>query len=306
MKQRSDSDNEITVSPLKTTKPTVARKFGSSSIDKDDEGKVDSENKSKENSPNRRVVVKRRRDPDEPKRPPTGYLLFYVEQRPIVVRGNPKLTFNAINELISKFWEAADQKPYHERAQVLKKKYLSDREEYLKGKAIKVVAEAAACVSDLPAGVAQEEAHKEDKEVKKSRLSEESRPPASPELILTQPITQEVLPPVLTVKNPAPTTQLSNPEELKKKKKKKKDAPPAQSLPEKPSETALISENPIESVKEDPKIAVAVQVPQQVTAVLGVDKKKKKKKRPEGHSNHDETTSQVSSVCPPTAAPHDQ
>ena len=52
------------------------------------------------------------KDPNWPKRPPSSFLFYAVENRPAVAKAHPELGYQDVTRLLGQMWDKADQKPY--------------------------------------------------------------------------------------------------------------------------------------------------------------------------------------------------
>ncbi|XP_041111499.1 high mobility group protein B3-like [Polyodon spathula] len=76
---------------------------------------------------------KRKKDPNAPKRPPSGFFLFCSEQRPKIKVTNPGLTIGDVAKKLGEMWNnltEATKRPYVIKAGKLKEKYEKDVAEY--------------------------------------------------------------------------------------------------------------------------------------------------------------------------------
>ncbi|XP_028671958.1 high mobility group protein B3-like [Erpetoichthys calabaricus] len=76
---------------------------------------------------------KKKKDPNAPKRPPSGFFIFCSEQRPKIKSANPSLSIGDVAKKLGEMWnnlnDAAKQ-PYVNKAAKLKEKYEKDVAEY--------------------------------------------------------------------------------------------------------------------------------------------------------------------------------
>ncbi|KAJ2685235.1 high mobility group box 3, partial [Coemansia spiralis] len=80
-----------------------------------------------------RSAPRLQRDPDRPKRPPTAYLLFSVDQRPKVTAEFPGLRSQDVASKIGEAWRGLDSEAREEYADIaagLREKYFSDIGDY--------------------------------------------------------------------------------------------------------------------------------------------------------------------------------
>merc|ERR1719187_1656838 len=74
-----------------------------------------------------------KKDPNAPKRPLSGYMLFVNAVRPQVVKENPEFSVTEVLSAIGKMWAdvgASDKEKYNNKAAKLKKAYEKELEKY--------------------------------------------------------------------------------------------------------------------------------------------------------------------------------
>ncbi|XP_043913098.1 high mobility group protein B3 [Protopterus annectens] len=110
---------------------------------------------------------KRRKDPNAPKRPPSGFFLYCSEFRPKIKGSNPGLSIGEIAKKLGEAWNnlsEAEKEPYVNKAGKLKEKYEKDIAAYkTQGKGGFMSAVAAAKVSKEE-DEEEEEDYEEDEE----------------------------------------------------------------------------------------------------------------------------------------------
>ncbi|XP_032886146.1 high mobility group protein B3 [Amblyraja radiata] len=81
---------------------------------------------------------KKKKDPNAPKRPPSGFFLFCSEHRPKIKAVSPGLTIGDVAKKLGELWNACsdeEKKPFNSKAYKLKEKYDKDVADYrAKGK----------------------------------------------------------------------------------------------------------------------------------------------------------------------------
>ncbi|XP_072361986.1 high mobility group protein B3-like [Scyliorhinus torazame] len=81
---------------------------------------------------------KKKKDPNAPKRPPSGFFLFCSEHRPKIKAVSPGLTIGDVAKKLGELWNACseeEKKPFISKAYKLKEKYDKDVADYrAKGK----------------------------------------------------------------------------------------------------------------------------------------------------------------------------
>ncbi|XP_042196491.1 high mobility group protein B3 isoform X1 [Callorhinchus milii] len=81
---------------------------------------------------------KKKKDPNAPKRPPSGFFLFCSDHRPKIKAGSPGLTIGDVAKKLGELWNGCtdeEKKPYNAKAAKLKEKYEKDVADYrTKGK----------------------------------------------------------------------------------------------------------------------------------------------------------------------------
>ncbi|CAH2351911.1 non-histone chromosomal protein 6 [[Candida] railenensis] len=83
----------------------------------------------------RRKTVRKKKDPDAPKRSLSAYMFFANENRDIVRAENPGISFGQVGKLLGEKWKAltGDEKvPYETKAETDKKRYEKEKAEYAK------------------------------------------------------------------------------------------------------------------------------------------------------------------------------
>lgn len=81
----------------------------------------------------RSVKLKPKKDPNKPKKPKTGYMIFCNENRTKVKGRNPSAKFEEIIKLLAKEWNSLDEsnkEKYKEEAKDEKTQYIIDIEKY--------------------------------------------------------------------------------------------------------------------------------------------------------------------------------
>jgi len=88
---------------------------------------------------------KRRKDPDEPKRPPNNFLLFCMENRSSVKKAQPGSSFADITTTLSQMWGAMtedDKQPYTQKQIHAKKIYEKEMKEFYTSKRTEITQKA--------------------------------------------------------------------------------------------------------------------------------------------------------------------
>ncbi|EGV60164.1 Non-histone chromosomal protein 6 [Yamadazyma tenuis] len=83
----------------------------------------------------RKKAVRKKKDPDAPKRSLSAYMFFANDNRDIVRAENPGIAFGQVGRLLGERWKAltADEKiPYEKKANDDKKRYEKQKAEYAK------------------------------------------------------------------------------------------------------------------------------------------------------------------------------
>ncbi|KAJ6243871.1 high mobility group protein [Anaeramoeba flamelloides] len=84
---------------------------------------------------NQRTITRRIRDPNEPKRGLTPFMLFNVEQRKIIKNETKERRFGELTKIVAKRWKnlsETEKRPYYSMANQDKIRYEKEMEEYLK------------------------------------------------------------------------------------------------------------------------------------------------------------------------------
>lgn len=190
--------------------------------------------------------VRRPRDPNAPKRPPTAYFLFCKGKRKALAQEHPKMNIREINLVLSKLWENADQKPFHEDAERMMNNYymkVADYEQAKRDTAIAFVRKS--MVPVLPADnierveLEDSEEAAEQSEPKRTRLEDLPSIPEQTKAPTELP-TQEPAAIIPIVQPPTPTAAVppEEPTTIKEEKKKRKkkttfsENPPLQQEPQ--------------------------------------------------------------------------
>ncbi|KAI9596855.1 hypothetical protein BDF19DRAFT_324437 [Syncephalis fuscata] len=82
---------------------------------------------------------KRERDPDAPKRPPSSFLLFMADRRPLIKQENPDMTYTDLMKEIGTLWKAlpsAQREAYETQYNSSKEAFMKLQEDYLAKKGI--------------------------------------------------------------------------------------------------------------------------------------------------------------------------
>lgn len=82
----------------------------------------------------RKRTVRRKKDPNAPKRALSAYMFFANENRDIIKSENPDVTFGQVGKLLGERWKALsaeDREPYDAKAKADKRRYESEKELYL-------------------------------------------------------------------------------------------------------------------------------------------------------------------------------
>lgn len=77
--------------------------------------------------------VKKKKDPNAPKRSLSAYMIFANEQRENVRDENPGITFGQVGKVLGKLWKELDEKqrtPYEAKAAEDKKRYEDEKANY--------------------------------------------------------------------------------------------------------------------------------------------------------------------------------
>lgn len=117
------------------------------------------------------------KDPNAPKRPPSGYNLFFQETATRLSSERPGIVFQERGRIIGEMWKTADHSKYEERAKKLKEAYTVQMEEY---EAEKAPSPSASSTFDSNVASANTEAEKKKKK-KKTEDSSSSSTTASEE-----------------------------------------------------------------------------------------------------------------------------
>ncbi|XP_036403454.1 high mobility group protein B3a [Megalops cyprinoides] len=75
----------------------------------------------------------KKKDPDAPKRPPSGFFIFCSEQRPKIKAQNPSLGIGDVAKKLGEMWNNlsdSNKQPYLMKANKLKDKYKKDMRDY--------------------------------------------------------------------------------------------------------------------------------------------------------------------------------
>lgn len=78
---------------------------------------------------------RKKKDPDAPKRPLSGYMYFSNEYREVVRSENPSINFGQVSKILAEKWKNLgldDRKPYEEMADNDKKRYQKEKDVYSK------------------------------------------------------------------------------------------------------------------------------------------------------------------------------
>ncbi|CCD22684.1 high-mobility group nucleosome-binding protein NDAI_0A05290 [Naumovozyma dairenensis CBS 421] len=81
----------------------------------------------------KRRVVRRKKDPNAPKRGLSAYMFFANDNRDIVKAENPNITFGQIGKVLGAKWKELndeEKQPYQDKADADKKRYESEKELY--------------------------------------------------------------------------------------------------------------------------------------------------------------------------------
>lgn len=82
----------------------------------------------------RKRTVRRKKDPNAPKRALSAYMFFANENRDIIKSENPDITFGQVGKMLGEKWKALsgeDREPYEAKAKADKRRYESEKELYL-------------------------------------------------------------------------------------------------------------------------------------------------------------------------------
>eukprot|EP00010_Vexillifera_abyssalis_P002858 CAMPEP_0201552090 /NCGR_PEP_ID=MMETSP0173_2-20130828/13675_1 /ASSEMBLY_ACC=CAM_ASM_000268 /TAXON_ID=218659 /ORGANISM="Vexillifera sp., Strain DIVA3 564/2" /LENGTH=213 /DNA_ID=CAMNT_0047962509 /DNA_START=26 /DNA_END=667 /DNA_ORIENTATION=- len=82
--------------------------------------------------------VRKTKDPNRPKRPLSGFLIYSGEHRAGIKEKNPEASFGEMGKILGAQWKALsedEKKPYMEKAAILKEEYLLKVKEYDEKKA---------------------------------------------------------------------------------------------------------------------------------------------------------------------------
>lgn len=83
----------------------------------------------------KRKTIRKKKDPDAPKRSLSAYMFFANDNRDIVRAENPGISFGHVGKLLGEKWKALtpDEKvPYDTKAEADKKRYEREKAEYAK------------------------------------------------------------------------------------------------------------------------------------------------------------------------------
>ncbi|XP_076835535.1 high mobility group protein B3-like [Brachyhypopomus gauderio] len=75
----------------------------------------------------------KKKDPNAPRRPPSGFFLFCAEQRPNIKSQNPSLGIGDVAKRLGEMWNNlsdSEKQPFLSKATKLKDKYMKDMTEY--------------------------------------------------------------------------------------------------------------------------------------------------------------------------------
>ncbi|XP_051242141.1 high mobility group protein B2a [Dicentrarchus labrax] len=96
---------------------------------KNDKVRYDQEMKSYVPPKGTKVVGKKKKDPNAPKRPPSAFFVFCSDHRPRIKEENPGISIGDIAKKLGEFWATQtpkDKAPYVAKAAKLKEKYEKD------------------------------------------------------------------------------------------------------------------------------------------------------------------------------------
>ncbi|KAH3682519.1 hypothetical protein WICPIJ_006510 [Wickerhamomyces pijperi] len=78
--------------------------------------------------------IRKKKDPNAPKRSLSAYMFFANENRDLVREENPGISFGGVGKLLGEKWKALtadEKKPYEEKAEADKKRYEAQKAQYL-------------------------------------------------------------------------------------------------------------------------------------------------------------------------------
>ncbi|XP_062309919.1 high mobility group protein B3b [Osmerus eperlanus] len=115
----------------KTMSPKEKSRFEDQA--KQDKARFDQEMKGYTPSKGAGRGKKARKDPNAPKRPPSGFFLFCAEQRPNIKSQNPSFGIGDVAKKLGEMWNNlsdSSKQPYVAKANKLKDKYQKDMADY--------------------------------------------------------------------------------------------------------------------------------------------------------------------------------
>nr|XP_056715205.1 high mobility group protein B3 [Euleptes europaea] len=120
---------------------------------------------------------KKKKDPNAPKRPPSGFFLFCSEFRPKIKSTNPGISIGDVAKKLGEMWNNlsdGEKQPYNNKAAKLKEKYEKDVADYKsKGKFDGAKSAAAKAAAAARKKVEEEEEDEEDDEEEEDEEEED-------------------------------------------------------------------------------------------------------------------------------------
>lgn len=86
----------------------------------------------------KRKTIRKKKDPDAPKRSLSAYMFFANDNRDIVRAENPGILFGQVGKMLGEKWKALtseEKVPYDTKAETDKKRYEREKAEYAKKQA---------------------------------------------------------------------------------------------------------------------------------------------------------------------------
>lgn len=83
----------------------------------------------------KRKTIRKKKDPDAPKRSLSAYMFFANDNRDIVRAENPGILFGQVGKMLGEKWKALtseEKVPYDTKAETDKKRYEREKAEYAK------------------------------------------------------------------------------------------------------------------------------------------------------------------------------
>lgn len=110
---------------------------------------------------------KPKKDPNAPKKPMSGFMIFAAERRPLVKQANPGMSFGDIAKVVGREWKElsdVEKEPFAAKSEAAKARYKLEKEAYDRKTASALAAQAAVAAAQAAAAEEEETSSEEEED----------------------------------------------------------------------------------------------------------------------------------------------